>query len=218
MDSAFETTVRLSVLTASILSVVGIPLAWWITQSRRLPGFLGEVLVSMTLVLPPAVLGYFLLEWFSPGSFSGHLFKLLFGHGLPFSFSGLVVASLLYSLPFSVQPLVQAFRSIPKEYLENARLLRMGEFAIFVKIVLPLSVAGVLTAWVLSFAHTVGEFGVVLMVGGNIPGETRTLSIKAYEDLVSLDLTDAKKTVAELLALSFSCLLAIGLINRKLRG
>ncbi len=216
--SPFGITLMLSFVTASILTLLGAPIAYGIAFSNRLGSVAGEILVSLTLVFPPAVLGYFLMVCFSPDSVFGHLFERVFGHPLAFSFEGLVVASIIYSLPFAVQPLTQSFRSVPSSHLEMARILGAGRLTTFFRVLLPISLPGLLTGWVLSFAHTVGEFGVVLMVGGNIPGETRTLSIEAYEDLLSLDFANARKAVFALLLLSLVSLLGIQLLNRWRRS
>lgn len=218
LHSPFGITLELSFATATTLILLGAPIAYGIAFSRRMGSVLGELLVSLTLVFPPAVLGYLLMVWFSPDHLVGRLFERAFGHPLAFSFEGLVVASMIYSLPFAVQPLTQAFRSVPSSQIEMAQILGAGRLTTFLRILLPLSLPGFLTAWVLSFAHTVGEFGVVLMVGGNIPGETRTLSIEAYEDLLALDFVNARKAVFALLLLSLGSLLAIGLLSRWRRS
>ncbi|MHB1606936.1 MAG: molybdate ABC transporter permease subunit [Leptospirales bacterium] len=218
LHSPFGITLELSFATATILILLGSPIAYAIAFSRRTGSILGESLVSLTLFFPPAVLGYLLMVCFSPDRFVGRLFDRLFGHPLAFSFDGLVVASIIYSLPFAVQPLTQSFRSVPSAQIEMAQILGASRSMTFFRILLPLSLPGFLTAWVLSFAHTVGEFGVVLMVGGNIPGETRTLSIEAYEDLLALDFVKARKAVIALLLLSLTSFLAIALLNRWRRS
>jgi ABC-type molybdate transport system, permease component len=181
IHSALSVTVALSLLTATILSLLSLPLAAWIVFSRSSWTVLGESVLTLTLVLPPAVLGYLILEVFGPDSLPGSAITHLLGHPLPFSFAGILVASIIYSLPFAVQPVAQSFRQIPPGSLEMARVLGAPPFTVFRKVVLPMSLSGLATGWVLGFAHTVGEFGVVMMVGGNIPGETRTLSLKAYD-------------------------------------
>lgn len=214
-QSPLSLTLALSFTTATILILLGAPVAYMIAFSNRASSFLGEILVSLTLVFPPAVLGYVLMVLFGPDRIPGQLFQRVFGHPLAFSFEGLVVASLIYSLPFAVSPLTQSFRAVPSSQIEMARVLGSGKFALFFRILLPLSLPGLFTGWVLSFAHTVGEFGVVLMVGGNIPGETRTLSIEAYEDLLALDYVHARAAVFSLLLLSAGSLFLMQVLNRK---
>ncbi|MCL5284660.1 MAG: molybdate ABC transporter permease subunit [Nitrospirae bacterium] len=215
IHSALSVTVALSLLTATILSFLSLPLAGWIVFSRSSWTTLGESLLTLTLVLPPAVLGYFLLVVFSPESLPGSFVDRLLGHPLPFSFAGLLVASLIYSLPFSVQPVAQSFRQIPPRTLEMARVLGARPLTVFWKIVIPMSLPGLATGWILGFAHTVGEFGVVMMVGGNIPGETRTLSLKAYDELLSMNGHGARDSVIPLLLFSFVSLVALNLLRRK---
>lgn len=213
--SALYVTVSLSLLTATILTLLSLPFAWWIVFSGSRWVTLGEAILTLTLVLPPAVLGYLLLVIFSPDNMFGGFFAKILGHPLPFSFSGLLVASLLYSLPFAVQPVAQAFRQIPPSTLEMARLLGAGRLKTFFRIIVPLSFSGLWTGWILGFAHTVGEFGVVMMVGGNIPGSTRTLSLKAYDDLLSMNDKSAWKSIGYLLLFSFLALTALNLIRRR---
>lgn len=210
-------TVILALLTATMLLLAAIPIAYGLAFSRTRWTVVGESLVSLTLVLPPAVLGYGILVLFSPRNPFGHLVATGLGHPLPFSFAGLVLASILYSLPFAVQPVVQSFRSIPPGYLESATSLGAGRFVRLVRVILPLSFEGILTGWVLSFAHTVGEFGVVLMVGGNIPGETRTLSLAAYDALLSMEPGRASRAIGILLLFSLGSLLALNLIQQRRR-
>jgi len=212
--SALFVTVSLSLLTATILTVLSLPFAWWIVFSGSRWVALGEAILTLTLVLPPAVLGYLLLVLFSPDHFLGGFLTRLLGHPLPFSFSGLLVASLLYSLPFAVQPVAQAFRQIPGSTLEMARVLGAGRLRTFLRIIIPLSISGLWTGWILGFAHTVGEFGVVMMVGGNIPGSTRTLSLKAYDDLLSMNTRSAWVSIGYLLLFSFLALTALNLVRR----
>jgi len=213
--SALTVTVSLSLLTATILTVSSLPFAWWIVFSGSRWVTLGESILTLSLVLPPAVLGYLLLVVFSPDNPFGEFFAKVLGHPLPFSFEGLLVASLLYSLPFAVQPVAQSFRQIPESTLEMARILGSGRLKTFFRIIVPLSFSGLVTGWILGFAHTVGEFGVVMMVGGNIPGSTRTLSLKAYDDLLSMDTQSAWKSIGYLLLFSFLALTALNLVRRK---
>jgi molybdate transport system permease protein len=213
--SALYVTVSLSLLTATILTGISLPFSWWIVFSGSRWVALGETLLTLTLVLPPAVLGYLLLIVFSPDNGVGGFLAKIFGYPLPFSFAGLLVASLIYSLPFSVQPVAQAFRQVPQAMLETGRILGAGRLTCFLRIVVPLSASGLWTGWILGFAHTVGEFGVVMMVGGNIPGSTRTLSLKAYDDLLSMNEKNAWASVSYLLLFAFLALAALNLVRRK---
>lgn len=214
LDSPFALTVALSILTATSLTILSLPFALWLAYSRSLWTTVGEVFITLTLVLPPAVLGYFLLISFSPKTHLGHFISLLIGHPLPFSFEGLLLASILYSLPFSVQPMIQAFRSVPRSFLESSISLGAGSFVRLIRVVLPLSYTGILTGWILSFAHTVGEFGVVLMIGGNIPGRTQTLSLKAYDDLLSMEPRKAEGSIMYLIVFSLLAVLIMSLLQR----
>ncbi len=201
-------TLRLAALTTLLLILLGTPLAWWLARTRsRLRGPV-EALVALPLVLPPTVLGFYLLLAMGPHGPLG-------GLSLAFTFSGLVLGSMVYSLPFVIQPLRDAFAAIGEQPLEMAACLGATPFDRFRSIVLPLARPGYITAAVLGFAHTLGEFGVVLMIGGNIPGETRVLSIAVYEHVEALDYAHAHSLSAFLLALSFVLLLLI--YNRRLR-
>ena len=215
IHSALSLTVALSLTTATILSLLAIPLAGWIVFSGGRLSAVGEALLTLTLVLPPAVLGYLLLVAFSPESPPGALLARILGHPLPFSFAGLLLASMIYSLPFSVGPVAQSFRQVPPGTREMARVLGARPLTVFWKVVVPLSLPGIATGWILGFAHTVGEFGVVMMVGGNIPGETRTLSLKAYDDLLSADGRGGWESILPLLLFSFGALLALNLVRRR---
>ena len=212
--SALFVTVALSLSTATILSILSLPFAGWVVFSKNRWAVAGESLLTMTLVLPPAVLGYFLLVIFSPDHWPGAFLTRIFGHSLPFTFSGLLLASLFYSLPFAVQPVALAFRQVPPGMIEMARVLGAGSRTTFWRVIVPLSFQGLATGWILGFAHTVGEFGVVMMVGGNIPGETRTLSLKAYDDLLSTSGSGVWGSIAPLLLFSFLSLLALNLVRR----
>lgn len=215
IHSALAVTVWLSLLTATLLSLASLPFAGWIVFSgSRFAGLL-ESTLTLTLVLPPAVLGYLLLVLFSPENPLGRLTERLLGHPLPFSFLGLLVASLLYSLPFSVQPVAQAFRQIPTPTLETARMIGAPPLSTFFRVVVPQSLSGIATGWILGFAHTVGEFGVVMMVGGNIPGKTRTLSLKAYDDLLSMRPEGAWNSVLLLVAFSLASLFALNVVRGR---
>jgi molybdate transport system permease protein len=213
--TAISVTFQLATLTALILLVVGLPIAYWLTFSRWRWKFFVESVVALPLVLPPTVLGFYILVAIGPHSPVGQLYSRLVGHPLPFTFEGLLVASILYSLPFAVQPFSAAFDQVDRRLLEASWTLGVSRLATFFKLVLPLSTAGVVTGIVLSFAHTLGEFGVVLMVGGNIEGETRTVSIDIYDEVQSLNYAGAAKTALFLLVISYTVLLVVYAMNRK---
>lgn len=196
-------SIRLAAATTLVLLVVGIPLAYWIVFSPRRWKFLVEAIVALPLVLPPTVLGFYVLIAIGPLSPVGRAYARLAGHGLPFTFEGLLIASVLYSLPFAVQPFSAEFASVDHRLLEVSWSLGVSPFATFRRVVLPLSVRGLITGIVLSFAHTLGEFGVVLMVGGNLPGVTRTVSISIYDSVQALDYQAASRTSLLLLGVSF---------------
>lgn len=206
-------TLRLASLTTLLLLLIGTPIAWWLARGRgRAKGVIGA-LVTLPLVLPPTVLGFYLLVLMGPQGPIGW-FTQATGLGLlPFSFAGLVVASVVYSLPFVVQPLQQAFESIGEAYLEAAATLRAGPWDSFFSVVVPLARPGFLTAAILAFAHTVGEFGVVLMMGGNIPGKTQVLSMAVYNHVEALEYAQAHWLAGGMLAFSFLVLLAIYLFR-----
>ena len=196
-------SVRLSVSTTAILLAVGIPLAAWLAFSRWRWKFLVEAVVALPLVLPPTVLGFYILLAIGPRSPLGALYGKITGGILPFSFQGLLLASVLYSLPFTVQPVAASFASVDRGLVEASWCLGVSRLATFRRIVVPLSRRGIATGAILSFAHTMGEFGVVLMVGGNIAGVTRTVSITIYDQVQALDYAAATQTSLFLLALSF---------------
>ncbi|HEU4416092.1 MAG TPA: molybdate ABC transporter permease subunit [Candidatus Angelobacter sp.] len=212
---AFELTARLASLTALILVAVGIPLALWVAFSPRRWKFLIEAVVGMPLVLPPTVLGFYLLVAFGSGTALGRWYERTTGGTLAFTFSGLLAASVLYSLPFAVHPMVAGFRGVDSRLLDAARTLGASRWKIYFRIVLPLAWPGLLTGLMLSFAHTVGEFGVVLMVGGNIPGATRTLSIDIYDQVQSLNYASANQTALVLLLFSYALLCVVYSMNRR---
>ncbi len=213
--AAIAVTARLAAVTTLILMVVATPLAWWLARTRHRLKPLIEALVAMPLVLPPTVLGFYMLVLLNPGSALGGWWVAVTGESLTFSFQGLVAASLVYSLPFMVQPLQTAFAGISGELLEAAATLRAGPLDRFRTVVLPLSRRGYLAAAVLTFAHTVGEFGVVLMMGGNIPGETRVLSIAIYEHVETLNYATAHVLSLGLLCFSFVVLAVVYSVNRR---
>lgn len=199
-------SLKLSLCTTAILFAVGLPLAAWLAFSRRRWKFLVEAVVALPLVLPPTVLGFYILLAIGPRSPLGALYGKLTGGMLPFSFQGLLLASVLYSLPFTVQPVTSAFASVDRGLVEASWCLGISRFATFRRVVVPLSLRGIATGAILSFAHTMGEFGVVLMVGGNIAGVTRTVSISIYDQVQALDYAAATETSLFLLGLSFAVL------------
>lgn len=201
--TAIWLSVRLATATTLVLLAIGIPLAYWIVFSSRRWKFLVEAIVALPLVLPPTVLGFYVLIAIGPLSPVGRAYVRLAGHGLPFTFEGLLIASVLYSLPFAVQPFSAEFASVDRRLLEASWSLGVSRLDTFRRVVLPLSVRGLVTGIVLSFAHTLGEFGVVLMVGGNLPGVTRTVSISIYDAVQSLDYEAASRTSLLLLIVSF---------------
>jgi molybdate transport system permease protein len=207
-------SLRLATCVSAILFVIGIPLAYWLSSSRWRGKFLVEAIVALPLVLPPTVLGFYVLVAMGPRGPLGKLWIALFGHGLAFTFWGLVFASVLYSLPFAVQPLLASFESVDRELLAVSAVLGAGRVRTFFRVILPLSVPGVITALVLSFAHTLGEFGVVLMVGGDLAGATRTVSIAVYDHVESLEYAEANHLALVLLAFSFVALSIVYGLNR----
>ena len=208
-------TLQLATITTAILLVIALPLGWWLatTKARTRPLF--EAITALPLVLPPTVLGFYLLLLMSPDAFLGGLFLKVTGDTLAFSFTGLVIASVVYSLPFAVQPMQTAFRAVPQSSLDAARTLGASARDAFFSVSLPLASRGVVTAAVLSFAHTVGEFGVVLMVGGNIPGKTRVISIEIFSAVETLDYRSAHILSFWLLALSLIVLTLVYVFNRR---
>jgi len=208
-------SIRLALCVSSILFAVGVPLAYWLAYSRWRWKFLLEAVVALPLVLPPTVLGFYMLLAMGPRGPLGKLWHAAFGHGLAFTFAGLVIASVLYSFPFAVQPLIASFETVDRKLLDASAVLGAGRMRTFRRVILPLSVPGIITALVLSFAHTLGEFGVVLMVGGNLAGVTRTVSIDIYDRVQSLDYASANRTAFVLLIISFAVLSAVYGINRR---
>src|SRR5215510_10875714 len=213
---ALVLTAKLASLTSAILMLLGVPVALWLAYSRRRWKFLAESAVALPLVLPPTVLGFYLLVAFGSNTSFGRWYQHLTGGTLAFTFSGLVIASVLYSFPFAVNPMAAGFRAVDPKLLAAARTLGAGKFKIYWKIVLPLAWPSLLTGLVLSFAHTVGEFGVVLMVGGNIPGVTRTLSIDIYDQVQALNYGAANQTALALLVFSYVLLCVVYGLNQKL--
>lgn len=214
---ALSITFQLAVTSTLILLVLGTPLAWWLARTRWRAKFLLEALIAMPLVLPPTVLGFYLLILLGPRGAVGGLLEALGGQSLAFTFEGLVIGSVVYSLPFVVQPLQNAFAVIGRRPLEAAATLRASPLDRFFTVALPLARPGLLTAAVLGFAHTVGEFGVVLMIGGNIPGETQVVSIAIYDHVESLEYAQAHWLSAGLLVLSFLLLILVYAVGRRPR-
>ncbi len=209
-------TLKLAGLTAAILLVIGMPIAYWLTYSRWRWKFLIESVVALPLVLPPTVLGFYILVAVGPKSLLGQAYQTLVGHPLVFTFEGLLLASVLYSLPFAVQPFTAAFGAVDPKLVEASWTLGISKLMTFLRVTLPLSVAGVVTGVVISFAHTLGEFGVVLMVGGNIEGVTRTVSIDIYDEVQALNYAGAAQTALALLIFSFVILSVVYAINRNM--
>jgi molybdate transport system permease protein len=212
---AIGLSLRLAALVSGILLAAGLPIAYWLTFSTWRWKFAVESVVALPLVLPPTVLGFYLLVALGSRSPLGRAWTAWTGHGLVFTFEGLVVASLFYSLPFAVQPMASSFAQIDGTLLEASAMLGAGRFRTFRQIVVPLSFEGILAALVLTFAHTLGEFGVVLMVGGNLPGITRTVSIALYDQVQSLNLDAAHRTALVLLVFSFAALSVVYALRRK---
>ncbi len=216
MDTAaLALSVQLAGLTTALLLVAGLPLAWWLATTRRRWAFLVEAVVALPLVLPPTVLGFYLLVGLGPHGPLGPAYAALAGHPFPFSFSGLVLASFLYSLPFAVQPFAGALAGVDRRLVEASHTLGVSALATFFKVTLPLAWPGVLAGAVLTFAHTLGEFGVVLMVGGNIPGQTRTLAVAIFDHVEALEYGAAHRTAALLLATSFAVLALVYALQRR---
>ena len=213
--TALLVTLQLATITTLILLVLGSPLAWWLARSNWRFKFLVEAVVALPLVLPPTVLGFYLLIALGPHGPVGGLMEALGGRSLAFTFTGLVVGSVIYSLPFVVQPLQNAFSRVGRRTLEVAATLRASPIDRFFTSVVPLASPGFLTGAVLGFAHTVGEFGVVLMIGGNIPGKTQVLSIAIYDHVESLEYGHAHMLAGSLLVFSFLLLILVYALNRR---
>ena len=210
-------TLRLATATTVILLLIGTPLAWWLARTGCRMKTAIEAVVALPLVLPPTVVGFYLLVALGPNGPLGHLWQLLGGEPPVFSFTGLVIGSAVYSLPFVVQPLQNAFESVSNALLEAAATLRASPLDRFFTIAVPLARPGFLTAITLGFAHTVGEFGVVLMIGGNIPDKTKVVSIAIYDHVEALEYSQAHWLAAVLLGFSFLVLLSVYGVNRRYR-
>ncbi len=215
--SALLLSLKLSLIVSVVLLAVGLPLGLWIAFSRARWKFLVEAVVALPLVLPPTVLGFYVLVAIGPLSPFGRWYASLTGHTMAFTFEGLVLGSVLYSLPFAVQPMAAGFAAVDRTLLGAAGTLGASPAAVFRRVVLPLSRNAILTGVMLAFAHTLGEFGVVLMIGGNIPGQTRTVSIAIYDLVQSLDYHSANQTALLLLAISFAMLALVYGLNRSTR-
>jgi len=207
-------SVQLAGITTVLLIIIATPIAWWLARSSARWKSVVQTMVAMPIVLPPTVMGFYLLIVLGPAGAIGGWWVELTGSALTFSFTGLVIASCLYSLPFAVQPLVTAFESLGNSKLEAAWTLGATRMDAFFSIALPLSIRGYLSAVALSFAHTLGEFGVVLMVGGNIPGETRVISIAIYDQVESLNYAAAHQLSAVLILVAFVALFSMFFVNR----
>ena len=212
--SAIRITAQLAAVTTVLLLVVGTPLAWWLAHTRHRLKPVWSALIAMPLVLPPTVLGFYLLLLMGPLGPVGQLTQALGLGRLPFTFAGLVVASVFYSLPFVVQPLQQAFEAIPERTLEAAATLRASPWDRFFTVAVPLARPGFVTASVLGFAHTVGEFGVVLMIGGNIPDKTRVLSVAIYDHVEATEFADAHRLAAGMVVFALVVLVTLYVVNR----
>ena len=211
----FGLTLRLAFLVAAILGGVALPIAYWITYSRWRWKFLVEAVIALPIVLPPTVLGLYVLLALGSRSPLGRWWQSMTGHTLAFTFEGLVIGSILYSLPFAVQPFAASFAAVDVRLLAASEILGASTLRTFFRVIVPLSVPGLVTGLALSFAHTMGEFGVVLMVGGNIPGVTRTVSIDIYDQTQALNYAAANQTALVLLAISFVVLALVYGLNRR---
>jgi molybdate transport system permease protein len=213
---AFWLTIRLATVVTAILLALGLPLAYWIAFSSWRWKFLVEAVVALPIVLPPTVLGFYVLLALGQRSPFGRWWHSMTGHTLAFTFSGLVIGSVLYSLPFAVQPFAASLSAVDSRLLAASSVLGVCRFRTFWRVIVPLSVSGLVTGVALSFAHTMGEFGVVLMVGGNIPGVTRTLSINIFDQVQDLNYSSANTTALVLVVIAFVLLSVIYSLNRNL--
>ena len=212
--SAIIVTIKLAIVSTSILILIGTPIAWWLSQTKFKFKAVFEAIIALPLILPPTVLGFYLLITLGSNGPIGKLLESLGGSSIAFTFTGLVVGSVIYSMPFVVQPLQNSFSSVGRQSLEVAATLGASKIDRFFSVAVPLSRSGFITAAVLGFAHTVGEFGVVLMIGGNIPGETGVVSIAIYDHVEAMEYGQAHWLAGGLLATSFLMLLFVYIINR----
>ena len=208
-------TLKLAAVVCSVLFLIGMPIASWLSFTQWRWKFMVESVVALPIVLPPTVLGFYILVALGSQSPVGRWYRELSGHGLPFTFAGLAIASVIYSLPFMVQPMAAAFGQVDRSLINASATLGASRLRTFFRIVLPLSVSGIVTGVVLSFAHTLGEFGVVLMVGGNIPGATETISIAIYDNVQALNYSAANHMALILMGFSFIALSLTYALNRS---
>jgi molybdate transport system permease protein len=213
--TALWVTVKLAACTTGVLLVLGLPLAYWLATSRWHGKFLVEAVVALPLVLPPTVLGFYVLTATGPNAVLGRGYESLMGGRLPFTFQGILLGSVLFNLPFAVRPFASAFAAVDRKLVEASWCLGVSWLGTFIRVVVPLSWPGILTGLVLTFAHTVGEFGVVLMVGGNIPGVSRTLSIAIYDDVQALNYAAAGQTALLLVVFAFVVLCVTYALQRR---
>jgi molybdate transport system permease protein len=204
--TAIGVSLRLAVCTTAILFVAGLPLGYWLATSRWRGKFLIEAIVALPIILPPTVLGFYLLFVAGPNGPLGRVFESLTGERLPLSFSGILLGSVLYNLPFAVRPFTAAFAAVDRRLVEASWCLGVSRLGTFVRVSFPLAWAGILTGLILTFAHTIGEFGVVMMLGGNVPGVTRTLSVAIYDDVYFQDYEAAGRTSLLLVGFAFAVL------------
>lgn len=212
-------TLKVASVTTFILLLISTPLAWWVIGLRKQLRIIVEALLALPLILPPTVLGFYLLILLNPNGFIAETLKMM-GHSgqLTFNFTGLIIGSTIYSLPFTVQPLINSFSKVPKKYLDSAKLLGATRLDQFLSIVMPLSKSGFVLGAVLSFAHTIGEFGVVMMIGGNIPGVTRVVSIDIFNHVEALEFDKAHQLSLVMLLFSLTLLVVIYSLNSSRRG
>jgi molybdate transport system permease protein len=213
--AAIGLTLHLAAWTTLILFVVGLPLGYWLASTRFRGRFLIEAAIALPIILPPTVVGFYLLWALGPRSPAGRVYATATGGALPFSFAGILIASVLFNVPFAVRPFASAFAAVDRRLVEASWCLGVSRLKTFLRVVFPLSWPGVLTGLVLTFAHTVGEFGVVLMVGGNVPGVTRTISVAIYDDVQALDYAAAHQTSLVLLAFAFATLCVTYALQRR---
>jgi molybdate transport system permease protein len=213
--TAIWLTLRLAACTTAILFAIGLPLAYWLATTRFRGKFVVEALIALPVILPPTVVGFYILYATGSRSPIGQAYESVTGGTLPFSFAGILLASVLFNVPFAVRPFASSFAAVDHRLVEASWCLGVSRLETFLRVVFPLSWTGVLTGLVLTFAHTVGEFGVVLMVGGNIPGVTRTISIVIYDDVQSLDYASAHQTALALLAFAFGTLCVTYALQRR---
>jgi molybdate transport system permease protein len=212
---ALWVTVRLAFMTTLVLVIIGVPIAQWLARGKGRLTVIAEILLTLPIVLPPTVIGFYLLVMFAPQTALGGLWTRVMGHPLPFSFAGLVVGSVIYSLPFAIQPFRAGMAGVSRELLDVARISGAGRLGTFWHVTLPLAWSGIAAGMVLSFAHTLGEFGVVMMLGGSIPGKTKVVSITLYDEVESMNYAAAHTYSALLLVVAFILILGVTLLQRR---